>query len=173
MNKTRIISTVITVCFVSLTTYAQNITETTQTDSLSIDSFYETLPEVMITGERPIVKLDKGKLSYNMPILLERIPADNAFDALKNIPGINVQNENVNFAGQSLTLIIDGKVNTMSYEQVVERLKMLPAEQIEKVEFMLSTPARYHVRGASLNIITKGYKGLTCKVPCLSYPKIL
>ena len=55
MNKTRIISTVITVCFVSLTTYAQNITETTQTDSLSIDSFYETLPEVMITGERPIV----------------------------------------------------------------------------------------------------------------------
>lgn len=154
MNKTRIISTVITVCFVSLTTYAQNITETTQTDSLSIDSFYETLPEVMITGERPIVKLDKGKLSYNMPILLERIPADNAFDALKNIPGINVQNENVNFAGQSLTLIIDGKVNTMSYEQVVERLKMLPAEQIEKVEFMLSTPARYHVRGASLNIIT-------------------
>lgn len=159
MNKTRIISTVITVCFVSLTTYAQNITETTQTDSLSIDSFYETLPEVMITGERPIVKLDKGKLSYNMPILLERIPADNAFDALKNIPGINVQNENVNFAGQSLTLIIDGKVNTMSYEQVVERLKMLPAEQIEKVEFMLSTPARYHVRGASLNIITKGYKG--------------
>ena len=55
MHKTRIISTVITVCFVSLTTYAQNITETTQTDSLSIDSFYETLPEVMITGERPIV----------------------------------------------------------------------------------------------------------------------
>ena len=55
MNKTRIISTVITVCFVSLTTYAQNITETTQTDSLSIDSFYETLPEVMITRERPIV----------------------------------------------------------------------------------------------------------------------
>ena len=124
MNKTRIISTVITVCFVSLTTYAQNITETTQTDSLSIDSFYETLPEVMITGERPIVKLDKGKLSYNMPILLERIPADNAFDALKNIPGINVQNENVNFAGQTLTLIIDGKVNTKRYEQVVERLKM-------------------------------------------------
>ncbi len=36
---------------------------------------------------------------------------------------------------------------------------MIPAEQIEKVEFMLSTPARYHVRGASLNIITKRHKG--------------
>ena len=36
---------------------------------------------------------------------------------------------------------------------------MIPAEQIEKVEFMLSTPARYHVRGASLNITTKRHKG--------------
>lgn len=113
----------------------------------------------MVTGERPIVKLEDGKLSYNMSVMLDRIPADNAFDALKNIPGINAKDESVNFAGQPLTLIIDGKANTMSYEQVVERLKMIPAEQIEKVEFMLSTPARYHVRGASLNIITKRHKG--------------
>lgn len=113
----------------------------------------------MVVGERPIVELEDGKLSYNMPVMLERIPADNAFDALKNIPGINVKDENVDFAGQPLTLIIDGKVNTMSYGQAVERLKMMPAEQIEKVEFMLSTPARYHVRGASLNIVTKRHKG--------------
>lgn len=56
-------------------------------------------------------------------------------------------------------LIIDGKANTMSYEQVVEHLKMIPVKQIEKVEFKLSTPARYHVRRASLNIITKCHKG--------------
>lgn len=35
------------------------------------------LPEVMVAGERPIVKLVNGKLSYNIPVLLERIPADN------------------------------------------------------------------------------------------------
>lgn len=48
-----------------------------------------------------------------MPVMLERIPADNAFDALKNIPGINVKDENVDFAGQPLTLIIDGKVKSL------------------------------------------------------------
>ncbi|WP_347023212.1 outer membrane beta-barrel protein [Bacteroides eggerthii] len=163
MSKTKVINKIhiiaVALCFTSLTAWAQNITETNQADSLDIFSVYENLPEVMVVGERPIVKLEGGKLSYNMPVMLERIPADNAFDALKNIPGINVKDESVNFAGQPLTLIIDGKVNTMSYEQVMERLKMMPAEQIEKVEFMLSTPARYHVRGASLNIITKHHKG--------------
>ncbi len=157
MDKIHILSIIL--CFASLSAYCQDSTKTNQTDSLNIVGFYENLPEVMVTEERPIVKLENGKLSYNMPILLERIPADNAFDALKNIPGLNVKEENVDFAGQPLTLIIDGKANTMSYEQVVERLKMIPAGQIEKVEFMLSTPARYHVRGASLNIITKKYKG--------------
>lgn len=67
----------------------------------------------MVVGEHPIVKLEDGKLSYNMPVMLERIPADNAFDALKNIPGINVKDENVDFAGQPLALIIDGKVKSL------------------------------------------------------------
>ncbi len=147
------------ICMSSLTAFAQNDTLQNQTDSLNLDFLYQKLPEVMVKGERPIVKLDNGKLSYNMPVLLEKMPADNAFEALKNIPGINVQNESVDFAGQSLTLIIDGKVSNLSYEQVVERLKMMPAEQVEKVEFMLSTPARYHVRGASLNIVTRRHKG--------------
>lgn len=84
MNKIHIIT--IALCFTSLTAWAQNITETNQTDSLDIFSVYENLPEVMVVGERPIVKLEDGKLSYNMPVMLERIPADNAFDALKNIP---------------------------------------------------------------------------------------
>ena len=66
-----------------------------------------------MVGEHPIVKLEDGKLSYNMPVMLERIPADNAFDALKNIPGINVKDETVDFAGQPLTLIIDGKVKSL------------------------------------------------------------
>lgn len=160
INKmSKILTIVAILCFISFSAHGQDAAKTNQADSLDIASLYENLPEIMVVGERPIVKLEDGKLSYNMPILLERIPADNAFDALKNIPGINAKDEDVHFAGQPLTLIIDGKVNTMSYQQVVDRLKMMPAEQVEKVEFMLSTPARYHVRGAALNIVTKSHKG--------------
>lgn len=126
MSKILVTATIL--CFTSLSIYGQDVAKTNYTDSLDIIGFYENLPAVMVVGERPIVKLEDGKLSYNMSVMLERIPADNAFDALKNIPGINVKDESVNFAGQSLTLIIDGKVNTLSYEQVMERLKMMPAE---------------------------------------------
>lgn len=74
-------------------------------DSTDVEQLLQNLPEVMVKGERPIAKIERGLLSYNMPLLLERIPADNAFGALANIPGVTVNGEDVSFAGQSVTLI--------------------------------------------------------------------
>lgn len=42
---------------------------------------------------------------------------------------------------------------------MVERLKSMPADRLAKAEVMLSAPARYHVRGAAINIVTKDYAG--------------
>ena len=53
-----------------------------------IDSIFKELPEVMITGERPIVKAEQGKLVYDLPRLLGNLPVDNAYDAVKNLPGV-------------------------------------------------------------------------------------
>ena len=50
-----------------------------------IDSLYQELPEVMITGERPIVKAEQGKLVYDVPRLVGNLPVDNAYDAVKNL----------------------------------------------------------------------------------------
>lgn len=139
---------------------AQEVTDAqNRADTLDVDMYFQNLPEVMVKGERPIAKLERGQLSYNMPLLLQHLPADNAFNALENIPGVVVQNDAVSFAGQSVTLIVNGKASTMSYEQVVERLKSMPADRLAKVEVMLSAPARYHVRGAAINIVTKDYTG--------------
>lgn len=107
--------------------YAQNVEQQEQPDSLNL--FFQELPEVMVKGERPIAKLERGRLTYNMSLLLQRIPSDNAFEALGNIPGVSVQNEKVSFAGQPVTLIINGKATTMSYGQAVERLKSMPADR--------------------------------------------
>ena len=52
-----------------------------------IDSLYRELPEVMITGERPVVKAEQGKLVYDVPRLVGSLPVDNAYDAVKNLPG--------------------------------------------------------------------------------------
>lgn len=134
---------------------AQDTPQQQPSDSLNIDAMFRDLPEIMVKGERPAAKMEKGRLTYNMPLLLERLPADDAFQALGNIPGISIQQEAVTFAGQPVTLIIDGKVTTLSHEQVVERLKSMPADRLAKAEVMLSAPARYHVRGAVINIVTQ------------------
>ncbi len=128
-------------------------------DSLNIESLYKNLPEVIVRAEKTIVKLENGKMMYNMPNLLEKLPADNAYDAIKHIPGVTSINERLSFAGSNITLIINGKPTTLSQEQAIERLKSMPAAQLHKAELMLAAPAKYHVRGAVINIVTMDYAG--------------
>lgn len=131
----------------------------THTDSLTMENMMHNLPEVMVKGSRPIVKAERGKLSYNMPLLLKQLPADNAYEALTRIPGVSDATGSISFSGNEVTLIINGQATTLTQEQLTERLKAMPAAQLAKAEVMLSAPARYHVRGMAINIVTKDYAG--------------
>ena len=131
----------------------------TQTDSLTMETMLHNLPEVMVKGTRPIVKAERGMLSYNMPLLLKQLPADNAYEALTRIPGISDATGSISFSGNEVTLIVNGQATTLTQEQLTERLKAMPAAQLAKAEVMLSAPARYHVRGMAINIVTKDYAG--------------
>lgn len=146
--------------FVALTITA-NAQDDIPKDSLTMEwnSMFRNLPEVMIKGSRPIVKAERGMLSYNMPLLLKQLPADNAYEALTRIPGVSDATGSISFSGNEVTLIINGQATTLTQEQLTERLKAMPAAQLSKAEVMLSVPARYHVRGMAINIVTKDYAG--------------
>ena len=128
-------------------------------DSLTMESVMHDLPEVMVKGSRPIVKAERGMLSYNMPQLLKQLPADNAYEALTRIPGVSDADGGIKFSGNEVTLIINGKPTTLTQEQLADRLKAMPAAQLAKAELMLSAPARLHVRGTAINIVTKDNAG--------------
>ena len=130
-----------------------------ETDSLTMETMMHNIPEVMVKGSRPIVKAERGMLSYNMPLLLKQLPADNAYEALTRIPGVSDATGSISFSGNEVTLIINGQATTLTQEQLTERLKAMPAAQLSKAEVMLSAPARYHVRGMAINIVTKDYAG--------------
>ena len=139
---------------------ADNDNRTLSADSIittdsRLDSLFQTLPEVMVTGERPIVKAQPGKLVYDLPRLISNQPVDNAYDAMKELPGVTEMNGGLQLAGQSVTVILDGKVTTLSTEQLYALLKSIPASRIEKAEVMYNAPARYQVRGALINITLK------------------
>ena len=132
---------------------------TNDNDSVDINKWYKNLPEVIVKAEKPIVKLEQGKMVYNMQNLLGKLPADNAYEALTRIPGVSDATGSISLLGNAVTLIINGQATTLTQEQLADRLKAMPAAQLAKAEVMLSAPARYHVRGMAINIVTKDNAG--------------
>jgi hypothetical protein len=116
-----------------------------------------TLDEIIVKGERPVVKLVDGRITYDMPLLLSGTTVSNAYESMLRLPGVREQNGSLVLAGaSSITVIINGKVTSMPHENLMAALKMYPAEMIQSAEIMYSAPPQYHVRGAAINLILKG-----------------
>ncbi len=148
---------VTTILFFSVQTLSAQLEN--NNDSVDINKLYKNLPEVVVKAEKPIVKIVQGKMVYNMPNLLEKLPADNAYEALTRIPGVSDVDGSIKFSGNEVTLIVNGQATTLTQEQLADRLKAMSAVQLAKAEVMLAAPAHYHVRGMAINIITKDYAG--------------
>jgi hypothetical protein len=114
------------------------------------------LDEIVITGERPAVKLIDGRITYDMPLLLAGTTAGNAYESMLRLPGVREENGVIALAGAgSVTVIINGKATSMPHENLMAALKMYPAEMIQSAEVMYSVPPQYHIRGAAINLILK------------------
>jgi hypothetical protein len=147
------IAFMMSLCLAASTTYAQSQNATvSHADSLRMDSIVHALPEVMVKGERPIVKVVGSKLTYDMPLLLKKESVDNVYDALKLIPGVTDDNGSLTLAGNAFNVLINGKHYQMDAAQLNALLKSLPSNRLKHAEVMYTTPARYEVRGASINL---------------------
>ena len=112
------------------------------------------LAEITVKGERPQVKLEGGKLTYDVPQLMKDKTATNAFEIIKDLPGLIERNDNLELVGASrLNIILNGQLTTMSADQLIQLLKTMPASRVEKVEVMYNAPAKYNVKGALLNVV--------------------
>lgn len=115
------------------------------------------LDEVVVKGERPLVKLIDGRMTYDMPLLLSGTTVSNAYESVLRLPGVREQNGLLTLAGaSSVTVIINGQATSMPHENLMAALKMYPAEMIQRAEIMYSTPPQYHIRGAAINLVLKG-----------------
>lgn len=114
------------------------------------------LNELVVVAERPLVRVDDGRLTYDLQQLVKDKVANNTYEALTKLPGVREEKEALTLVGaSSLVVIINGKPSTMTPEQVATLLKATPVERVEKVEVMYSAPPQYHVRGAAINIVLK------------------
>lgn len=117
----------------------------------------KTLGEVTITAQRPLVKMADDKLIYNPAPILENKIISSAYDLIQELPGIQKSSEGltINGATGKTHIAINGKLSSMTEEQLQDYLKSLSAERVEKVEIAYNAPAQWHIRGAAINIILK------------------
>lgn len=141
-------------CLSAFAAQAQNDVNYTYMDSL-----FQQLPEVLVKGERPVVKAERGKLVYDLPRMVERLPVNNAYEAVKELPGIVEQDGNLTLGGRSITLVVNGKVSTLDKDDLKSVLQNTPVSRLEKAEIMYASPARYRIRGAMVNVVLKSNIG--------------
>lgn len=152
MKRLVILSACLTI---SLAGWAQG----NRNDSLRMDSIIHSLPDVMVKGNRPIVKVKGAALTYDLPQLIKNHPVDNAYEAIKQLPGVSEQDEALTLNAQSVTVMIDGKATTMTSEQLYSLLKTIPTSRIANAEVIYSAPARYQVKGQVINLLLKHNTG--------------
>lgn len=118
-----------------------------------------TLKEVVVTGERPLVKADKGTLVYDAQVLSERTTASNAYESLLRLPGVMELNDELSLTGtKDMNILINGKPSSMNQDQLITLLKSTPASQVKQIEVMYNAPAKYRIRGAAVNIVLANEK---------------
>ena len=114
------------------------------------------LDEVVVKAERPFVKVENGRLGYNLAVLSEKQVVNNAYEALMRLPGVQESKGALTLVGAgNLTVILNGKPTTMDVGQLETLLRNTPVNRVEKVEVMYSAPPEYHVRGAVINVVLK------------------
>lgn len=111
---------------------------------------------VVVEGERPVVKVEQGRLGYDLGRLTQGQAVNNAYEALTRLPGVMEQDGTLTLAGaSSVTVILNGRPSTMTPEQLASLLRSTPVDRIEKAEVMFSAPPQYHVRGAAINVVMR------------------
>ena len=116
------------------------------------------LSDVVVTAssKKPVVRLENGKIIFS-PKESAVTLGGNAFDALKKIPGVLVDNTNtISIMGKKGTVVfINGKSTYMQAEDLASFLKSISASQIKNIEILLNPSAQYDAEGSSgiINIV--------------------
>lgn len=122
-----------------------------------------TLSEVVVSAQRPLVKVDLDKITYS----LEDDPdskTSTLMDMLKKVPMITVDAEDkIELKGSSsYKIYMDGKPSSMLANNPKDILKSMPASSIKNIEVITDPGPKYDAEGLAgiINIITNKQSSL-------------
>lgn len=114
------------------------------------------LDEVVVKAEKPQIKASGSTLTVDLPAIIREKPVSNLLEAIPYLPGVTRQEGQFILAGAgAITILLNGEVQTMPTETLYQLLSSIPAERLKTAEIMYATPAKYHVKGAAVNLILR------------------
>ena len=123
----------------------------------------QQLGEVTITAQRPLVKVDLDKVTYNM----EEDPeskTNNVLEMLKKVPMVTVDGEeNIQVKGSSnFKFYINGKPSNMLSNNPKDVLRSIPANTVKNIEVITEPGAKYDAEGVAgiINIVMQSQSSL-------------
>ena len=132
-----------------------------QENPLSLDTLYikenaTMLKGVEIVAQKPLVKMDVDKMSYNVAED-EDSKSNTVLDMLRKVPMVTVDGQdNITVNGSSsFKVYVDGMPNVMFSANPSMVFKSMPATAVKSIEVMTNPGAKYDAEGAAgvLNIV--------------------
>lgn len=134
----------------------KNIQGNTNLGVIVLDEDAAQLNEVVVRSEKTTVEIKLDKKVYNVGNDL-MVKGGTVSDVLNNIPSVTVDVEgNVSLRGnENVKILIDDRPSNAI--NIVDALRLIPADAIEKVEVITNPSARYDAEGGAgiVNIILK------------------
>ena len=139
---------------------ALTITAKTQVkDSVIQDSLKRVLlNQVNITLNSPEVIIKNDKILLNVEKMVNASGL-NALELLRQSPGVTIDGQdNVKISGKNgIQILLDGRLQTLSSQQIISLLKGTSAANIKSIEVIANPSAKYDAAGNAgiINIIFK------------------
>ena len=133
---------------------------------INMSSSDQKLSGVTVLANKPLVKVDLDKISYDTKSDPES-QSSTVLDMLKKVPMVTVDGEdNIQLKGSSsFKVYINGKPSNMTATNPSQVLKSMPASSIKNIEVITEPGAKYDAEGVGgiINIVTEkamgGYTG--------------
>jgi iron complex outermembrane receptor protein len=126
-----------------------------------------SLNEVSVTAIKKVIEFKNGMTVLNVENSI-MASGNTVMDILKRIPGVTVDNKNnISISGkQGVRIMLDGRMQQLSMEQLVSMMSAMSADQLSKIEVIKNPPVKYDAEGNAgiINLVTKkvnakGYSG--------------
>lgn len=115
-----------------------------------------TLTGATVISNRPDIEVTPGKTTLNVQnSLLD--DGNSAYDILRSSPGVKVDNNNISIVGhQNALIMIDGKPISLTGADLVDRLRAMQSNTIDRIELITGGSAKYDAAGGGvINIISR------------------